>query len=67
MTGIVAGSAALIGVALGWWGAVIVALLAVAFLAIGPNRPRWAICVVAAGGSRSWRLASRNRPSTGSD
>src|SRR5215203_2811775 len=47
MTGIVAGSAALIGVATGWWSAVIVALLAVIVLAVGPNRRRWAICSVA--------------------
>src|SRR5688500_15411721 len=47
MTGIVAGAAALIGVASGWWGAAIVALLAVMLLAVGPRRPRWAICAVA--------------------
>jgi competence protein ComEC len=47
MTGIVAGSAALIGAAIGWRGAMIVALLAVVMLAVAPMRPRWAICAVA--------------------
>jgi len=47
MTGIAAGAAALIGVALGRWGVVIIALLTVAMLAIRPSRPRWALCAVA--------------------
>src|SRR5215216_965436 len=47
MTGIVAGTAALIGVAFGWWGAAIVALLAVFALALGSSRPRWTVCAVA--------------------
>ena len=47
MTGMVAGAAALIGVAIGWWGAVCVALLAAVTLAVGQNRPRWSICAVA--------------------
>ncbi len=47
MTGMVAGAAALIGVAIGWWGAVFVALLAAVMLAVGQNRPRWSICAVA--------------------
>jgi competence protein ComEC len=47
MTGIVAGSAALIGAATGWWGAVVVALLAVVMAAVAPKRPCWAICAVA--------------------
>ena len=64
MTGIVAGSAALIGVALGWWGAVIVALLAVALLAVRPDRPRRAICVVALAAVvlGAWRAESVPRP-----
>jgi competence protein ComEC len=47
MTGIVAGTAALVGAALGWWGAVMIALLAVLALAIGSNRAPWAVCAVA--------------------
>ena len=47
MTGIVAGTAALIGAALGWWGAAIVALLAVLALALRSGRPPWAVCAVA--------------------
>jgi competence protein ComEC len=47
MTGIVAGTAALAGVAFGWWGVLIVALLAVLALAIGSSRPRWVICAIA--------------------
>ena len=47
MTGIVAGTAALVGVALGWWGILIVALLAVLAIAIGSTRPRWEICAIA--------------------
>src|SRR5215210_2622205 len=47
MTGIVAGTAALVGVAFGWWGALIVALLAVLALATGSSRPPWTNCAVA--------------------
>ncbi len=47
MTGIIAGTAALLGTALGWWGALIVTLLAVFALSIGRTRPPWAICAVA--------------------
>src|SRR5215218_5407169 len=47
MTGIAAGAAALIGVALGRWGVVIFALLTVAMLAIRPSRPRSGLCAVA--------------------
>jgi competence protein ComEC len=47
MTGIVAGSATLIGAAIGWRGAMIVVLLAVVMLAVSPMRPRWTICAVA--------------------
>jgi competence protein ComEC len=47
MTGIVAGTAALLGSALGWWGALIVALLTVFALSIARTRPPWAICAVA--------------------
>jgi competence protein ComEC len=47
MTGIVAGTAVLLGSALGWWGAAIVALLAITACAIGWIRPPWAICAVA--------------------
>jgi competence protein ComEC len=46
MTGIVAGTAAIVGVALGWWGALIVALISVIALAIGSSRPPWAIYAV---------------------
>src|SRR5688572_26153490 len=64
MTGIVAGSAALIGVASGWWGAAIVALLAVILLAVGPSRPRWAICAVAIAAVvlGAWRAESDPSP-----
>jgi hypothetical protein len=47
MTGIVAGTATLVGVALVWWGILIVALLAVLAIAIGSTRPRWEICAIA--------------------
>ena len=47
MTGIIAGTAALVGVAFGWWGAVIVALVTVLALAIGSSRLPWANCAVA--------------------
>jgi competence protein ComEC len=47
MTGIVAGAAALVGVALGWWGALIIALLILLALAAGRSRPPWANCAVA--------------------
>ena len=64
MTGIVAGAAALIGVASGWWGAAIVALLAVILLAVGPSRPRWAICAVAIAAVvlGAWRAESDPSP-----
>jgi hypothetical protein len=47
MIGIVTGTAALVGATLGWWGAVIVALLTLLALAIGRTRPPWANCAVA--------------------
>ena len=47
MTGIVAGGAALTGVALGWWGAVIIGLLTFAMPAIWARRPRWTLCAIA--------------------
>jgi competence protein ComEC len=47
MTGIVAGTGLLLGSALGWWGAAIVALIAGSALVIGWTRQPWAICVVA--------------------
>jgi competence protein ComEC len=47
MTGIVVGTAALVGVALGWWGILIVAFLVVLAIAIGSSRPRWEICAIA--------------------
>ena len=47
MTGIVAGAGALLGTAFGWWGAVIVALLAVFALSIGWTRPPWTVSAVA--------------------
>ncbi len=65
MTGIVAGAAALIGVASGWWGAAIVVLLAVILLAVGPSRPHWAICAVAIAAVvlGAWRAESDPSPS----
>ena len=47
MTGIVAGTAALVGAAFGWSGALVVALLTVLALAIWSSRPPWANCAVA--------------------
>ena len=47
MTGIVVGTAALVGVALGWWGILIVSFLVVLVIAIGSSRPRWEICAIA--------------------
>ena len=47
MTGIIAGTAVIVGVALGWWGALIVALLTILALALGSSRPRRTIGVVA--------------------
>ena len=47
MTGIAAGTGALLGTALGWWGAVIAALLALSALAIGWARPPWTVCAIA--------------------
>jgi competence protein ComEC len=64
MTGIVAGSAALIGAAIGWRGAMIVALLAVVMLAVAPMRPRWAICAVALAAVivGAWRAETDSAP-----
>jgi len=47
MTGIVAGTAALLGVAFGWWGALIVALVTVLALAMRSSRLPWASGAVA--------------------
>ncbi|MDF2760199.1 MAG: hypothetical protein K0S99_2833, partial [Thermomicrobiales bacterium] len=47
MSGIIAGAAALVGAALGWPGALAVALLTIIALAIGSSRPPWASCAVA--------------------
>lgn len=64
MTGIVAGAATLIGSAIGWWGAAIVALLIVVVLALTPNRSRWAIYAVALAAVvlGAWRAESRPAP-----
>jgi competence protein ComEC len=64
MTGIVAGAAALIGVASGWWGVAIVALLAVILLAVEPSRLGWAICAVAMAAVvlGAWRAESDPSP-----
>ena len=47
MTGIIAGTAALVGAAFGWSGALVFALLTVLALAIWSSRPPWANCAVA--------------------
>jgi amino acid transporter len=47
MTGIIAGTAALLGVAFGWWGALIVALVTVLVLAMRSSRLPWADGAVA--------------------
>ncbi len=47
MTGIIAGTAALVGAALGWSGALIVALLVMLALALWSSRPPWVNCAVA--------------------
>ncbi len=47
MTGIIAGTAALVGAALGWSGALVVALLVVLALALWSSRPPWVNCAVA--------------------
>jgi competence protein ComEC len=47
MSGIIAGAAALVGAALGWPGALAVALLTIIALTIGSSRPAWASCAVA--------------------
>ncbi|HEX2282482.1 MAG TPA: hypothetical protein VHG52_12055, partial [Thermomicrobiales bacterium] len=64
MTGIMAGAAALIGAAIGWWGVAIVALLIVVALAVTPNRSRWAIYAVAlvAVVISAWRAESGTPP-----
>lgn len=64
MTGIVAGAAALIGVASGWWGAAIIAVLVVVLPVLGPNRPRWTICAVAIAAAilGAWRAESDPSP-----
>jgi competence protein ComEC len=65
MTGIVAGTAALIGAALGWWGAVVVVLLAVLMLAISSRRLPWAVCAIAVVAVivAAWRAETRPPPS----
>jgi competence protein ComEC len=57
MTGIAAGSAALLGTALGWWGAVIMALLSILALTFRSSRVPWFVCAVAvvAGLLGAWR------------
>jgi competence protein ComEC len=64
MTGIVAGSAAMMGAAIGWWGAVIVTLLVVVMLALRPSRPPWAICAVALAAVvlGAWRAETQSPP-----
>jgi competence protein ComEC len=65
MTGIVAGTAVLIGAAFGWWGVTIVALFAVLALVIRSSRPSWAICAVAmvAVVLGAWRAGASSPPS----
>src|SRR5687768_15431784 len=62
MTGIVAGTAVLLGSALGWWGAAVIALLALSALAIRSTRPPWVICAVAmiAVVLGAWRAEARD-------
>lgn len=64
MTGIAAGSAALLGTALGWWGAVIIALLAVLALTVRSSRVPWAVCAVAVAAAvlGAWRGETRTPP-----
>ena len=47
MTGIVAGTSALVGAALGWWGAAVILLLVALTLAVRSSRAPWAVCAVA--------------------
>ena len=69
MTGIVAGSAAIVGVAFGWRGVLVVALLAVIALALGSSRPPRAICAVAmiAVVVGAWRAESHAPPAETGD
>ena len=64
MTGMAAGSATLVGAALGWWGAVIVALLAVLALALRSSRVSWAVCAVAVAAAAlgAWRVETHPSP-----
>jgi competence protein ComEC len=64
MTGIVAGTAAIVGVALGWWGVLIVVLLTVLAFAVGSSRPPWASGAVAmiAVVVGAWRAESHAPP-----
>jgi competence protein ComEC len=65
MTGIIAGAAALIGAAIGWWGVAIVALLMVVVLAVAPSRSRWPVYAVglAAVVLGAWRAETDPPPS----
>jgi competence protein ComEC len=64
MTGIAAGSAALLGSAFGWWGAAIVALLAILALIFKSIRTPWPVCAVslAAVLLGAWRAETRSPP-----
>jgi competence protein ComEC len=63
MTGIAVGVAALMGVALGWWGAAVVALLALLAAMARSNRAPLAACVIVVivAGLGAWR-ADRSHP-----
>ncbi|MCD6033715.1 MAG: ComEC/Rec2-related protein, partial [Thermomicrobiales bacterium] len=67
MTGIAAGTAALTGTALGWWGAVLVSLLAVLALATLPRRAPRAVCAVAVAAVvlGAWRAETLPAPAEG--
>ena len=64
MTGIAAGTAALTGTALGWWGAVLITLLAVLALATRPRSAPRAVCTVAIAAVvlGAWRAETRPPP-----
>ena len=64
MTGITAGTAALMGVALGWWGAAVVALVALLARVARPRSAPVAACVLAVfvAGLGAWRAADVRPP-----
>src|SRR5215204_1276264 len=69
MTGIVAGTAALIGAAIGWWGVLAVVLLAALTLCVRSGRQSWAVCAVAVAAVvlAAWRAESHPLPSETAD